>query len=110
MNSVTVTDPAKDYLRGIAKSNNSSYVWFGVDGGGCSGFTYKWDFADEVKDGTVVDCGDGIGLIVDSTSEIYILGSTIDFVKEIDGSFLKISNPTASSSCGCGVSFNVKSP
>ena len=108
MDIVKLTDSAKNYITTVAKAQDKSYVWFGVNGGGCSGFTYKWEFTDEPVDGSVIECGNGIGLIIDKISEMYVLGSTIDYVTELSGSFLKVINPLASSSCGCGESFNVK--
>jgi len=108
MDIIKLTDSAKKYITSVAKTQEKPYVWFGVDGGGCSGFTYKWDFTDAVDEGFVIECGDGISLIVDKVSEMYVLGSTIDYVTELSGSFLKVINPLADSSCGCGESFNVK--
>lgn len=106
--SVTLTESAKQYLCKIARDNNRSHVWFGVDGGGCSGFTYSWDFVDSVESGMEIDCGEGVSLVVDSASEMFVLGSEIDYVQELGGSFLKVNNPLASASCGCGESFSVK--
>ena len=105
---ITVTESAQKYLQQIAKSNSKQYVWFGVDGGGCSGFTYKWDFVDNPEDNMTIDVGDNISLVLDQISEMYVMGSEIDYVQELGGSYLKVSNPLASSSCGCGESFSVK--
>jgi len=108
MDIIKLTDSAKGYLVQVAKTQNKPYVWFGVDGGGCSGFTYKWDFRDNPDEGSVIDCGDDVGLVVDRTSEMFVLGSTVDYVTELSGSFLKVQNPLADASCGCGESFSVK--
>lgn len=105
--SVLITEQAQSYLQKIAKSNNKKFIWFGVDGGGCSGFTYKWDFIDDPEDNITIDVGDNINLVLDRISEMYVMGSTIDYVQELGGSYLKIKNPLASSSCGCGESFSV---
>lgn len=105
---ITVTESAQKYLQQIAKSNSKQYIWFGVDGGGCSGFTYKWDFVDSPEDNMTIDVGDNISLVLDQISEMYVMGSEIDYVQELGGSYLKVSNPLASSSCGCGESFSVK--
>ena len=88
--------------------NNKKIVTFGVLGGGCAGFSYKWDYAEEPIDGySLFPIRDDIKLAVDKTSEMYIMGSTIDYVQELMGSFLKIDNPLTKSSCGCGESFSV---
>ena len=118
---ISVTNAAKSYLHTKAANLGESYIWLGVNGGGCSGFTYEWKFIKEPNPvdasidlgGTVGPNGKGgigtrdIKLIVDQTSEMYILGCTVDYIDELGGSYLKISNPKATSSCGCGESFGV---
>ncbi len=100
---VTLTERANDYLKSVS---NGRYVSLGVKGGGCSGFQYVWDFADNWPE---VQWSDPIGdvLVLDPLAEMYVLGSTIDYVEELGGSFLAVKNPTAASSCGCGESFGV---
>ena len=105
---ITLTDSAKDYIYNIAVKNNKKIVSFGVNGGGCAGFSYKWDYLEEPINGySLMPIRDDIKLAVDKTSEMYIMGSTIDYVQELMGSFLKIDNPLTKSSCGCGESFSV---
>jgi iron-sulfur cluster assembly accessory protein len=111
---VNLTDNAKNYLQNTAINSGKEYVWFGVEGGGCTGFQYKWDFIDDpdpsdYKLSIGHDPSDmrEIFLIVDIVSEMHVLGSTIDYVQELGGSFLKVINPVATSSCGCGESFGV---
>ena len=100
---VTLTERANDYLKSVS---NGRYVSLGVKGGGCSGFQYVWDFADNWPE---VQWSDPIGdvLVLDPLAEMYVLGSTIDYVEELGGSFLAVKNPTAASSCGCGERFGV---
>ena len=100
---VTLTERAKDYLKSVS---DGDYVSLGVKGGGCSGFTYVWDFA---KNWPKVKWSDPIDdiLVVDPMAELYILDSVIDYVEELGGSFLSIKNPMQTSSCGCGESFSV---
>ena len=75
-----------------------------VTGGGCSGFQYIWGLSSEIdEEYTEID---NI-LLLDRMAEMYVLGSEIDYVQEIMGSFLKINNPLTKSSCGCGESFSV---
>ena len=100
---ITLTDSAKEYLNSVS---NGNYVSLGVKGGGCSGFQYVWDFSNNFPDVNWSDPIDEV-LVLDPLAEMYVIGSTIDYVSELGGSFLKIINPIASSSCGCGDSFNV---
>jgi iron-sulfur cluster assembly accessory protein len=92
---VTLTESAREYLTGGGKPN----VYLSVQGGGCSGFTYVWD---TTKEKPTVE-----NLHVDPIAEMYVLGCTIDYVKELGGSFLKVINPNATAQCGCGESFGV---
>ena len=100
---LTITETAKDYLKSVS---NGDYVTLGVKGGGCSGFQYVWDFKKNWPDVNWSDPIEDI-LVLDPSAELYVFGSEIDYVKELGGSFLKISNPTSTSSCGCGESFSV---
>ncbi len=77
-----------------------------VEGGGCSGFQYVWGLMNDNPDIKWSEPIDDV-LVVDPLAELYILGSEIDYVTELGGSFLAVKNPTASSSCGCGESFGV---
>ena len=92
---VNVTESAKDYLAKVGRPN----VWLSVKGGGCSGFQYVWD---TTTDEPTVD-----NLVVDPIAEMFVLGCTIDYVTELGGSYLKVINPNATASCGCGESFAV---
>ena len=104
-----ITQEAKDYLRVITKEHNKEYIAFGVKGGGCSGFSYIWDFSEgPLKEDELIDLGDGISLVVDGMSVMYTLGSKIDYVKELGGTYLKVLNPMADSQCGWGESFSVR--
>lgn len=78
-----------------------------VDGGGCAGFTYKFELADgpEAKD-TVAET-DGVKLVVDPMSLELVKGSAVDFVEDLGGAAFKVTNPNAQSGCGCGSSFSV---
>lgn len=79
-----------------------------VEGGGCSGFSYKYDLVNEQanKDDTVID-RDGARIYFDSVSLMYMTGSQIDFVDDLMGQSFQINNPNAIASCGCGTSFSV---
>ena len=90
---VQLTDSAREYLKQVGKPN----VYLSVKGGGCSGFQYVWEVTE--KEPTVEN------LVIDPV--MFVLGCTVDYVTELGGSFLKVSNPNATASCGCGESFAV---
>ena len=98
-----ITDSAKEYLTNMTESERKRFAYLSVLGGGCSGFQYKWDMVDEEKDGIVVEDI----LVVDKIAEMFVLGCTVDYVKEFGGSYLKVVNPNATAQCGCGESFAV---
>ena len=100
---IQITDSAKEYLTSMTESERKRFAYLSVLGGGCSGFQYKWDMVDEEKDGIVVEDI----LVVDKIAEMFVLGCTVDYVKEFGGSYLKVVNPNATAQCGCGDSFAV---
>ena len=78
-----------------------------VEGGGCSGFQYRFDLVDSAAPEDVRVERDGAAALVDDVSLPFLAGSEIDFVDELVGAQFKVKNPNAASSCGCGVSFSV---
>ena len=79
-----------------------------VEGGGCSGFQYKYDLVkDAPSDDDLVLSRDGAAVLIDSVSVQYMDGSEIDFVDDLMGQSFQIKNPNAVASCGCGTSFSV---
>ncbi len=78
-----------------------------VIGGGCSGFSYRFGFADAVNADDLVIERDGAKAVVDHASLPFLEGSEIDFVEEVIGASFRIHNPNATSGCGCGTSFSV---
>ena len=100
---IQITDSAKEYLTSMTESERKRFAYLSVLGGGCSGFQYKWDMIDDEKDGIVVEDI----LVVDKIAEMFVLGCTVDYVKEFGGSYLKVINPNATAQCGCGESFAV---
>jgi iron-sulfur cluster assembly accessory protein len=78
-----------------------------VEGGGCSGFQYRFDLADAPEGDDVVSETDGVRLVVDPTSLDLIAGSTVDFVESLGGAAFKVENPQAAAGCGCGASFGI---
>lgn len=78
-----------------------------VSGGGCSGFQYGFDFDETQKPDDIVVTRDGVTMLVDSMSLLYLMGSEVDFVEDLVGSSFQVVNPNATSSCGCGSSFAI---
>jgi len=103
---ITITDKAKQKIQTIADNNSVDTVIFGVEGGGCSGFMYKWDVANsaDLVEYEFIDISDNVKLATDSMSYMYVQGSTIDYVEDLTGSRLIVTNPLAVTSCGCGES------
>ena len=78
-----------------------------VSGGGCSGFQYGFDFDESQKGDDIVVVRDGVTMLVDSMSLLYLMGSEVDYVEDLVGASFQVVNPNASSSCGCGSSFAI---
>jgi iron-sulfur cluster assembly accessory protein len=78
-----------------------------VEGGGCSGFTYKFSFEGDKQDDDLVVERDGAAVLIDAMSLPFMAGSEIDFIDELMGAYFSIKNPNATASCGCGTSFSV---
>ncbi|MGH7165756.1 MAG: HesB/IscA family protein [Nitrospiraceae bacterium] len=78
----------------------------GVKGGGCSGLSYTVNFDDKIGQYDTVYDIDGIKVIVDAKSAIYLQGTQLDFQKDLIGGSFKFVNPNAQKSCGCGESFS----
>ena len=78
-----------------------------VSGGGCSGFQYGFTFEESVEDGDMTVVNQGVTLLVDPMSIQYLAGAEIDYKEDLSGAQLVIRNPNATTTCGCGSSFNV---
>jgi iron-sulfur cluster assembly protein len=84
----------------------NSMIRIGVRGGGCTGFTYVFEWADEVRPKDQVFSAYGVSIVVDPKSLVYLGGMTLDFVRGMMGHGFKFNNPNAKGSCGCGESVN----
>jgi iron-sulfur cluster assembly accessory protein len=106
---VTVTERAALRIREIAASESArdAALRVSVEGGGCSGFQYKFDMTGERTDDDIVLQRSGATVLIDPVSLQYMAGSEIDFVDDLIGASFKIKNPNATASCGCGTSFTV---
>ncbi len=89
------------------KQSRPAILRLAVEGGGCSGFQYKFDLADAPDADDSVSETDGVKLVVDPVSLDLIAGSTVDFVESLGGAAFKVENPQAAAGCGCGASFGI---
>jgi iron-sulfur cluster insertion protein len=106
-NVVTITEEAKEHLLKICDNQEQNNIHLSVAGGGCAGFSYKWNFiSTPEKDDEVVNIDKSKNLVIDGMSIMHLIGMQIDYKKDIFGSILHIENPNVTSSCGCGESFN----
>ena len=102
---ITLTERAKKYLNSIDR-DSSNHVSLSVKGGGCSGFQYVWGMKNDYPEVNWSDPIDDI-LVIDPLAEMYLLGSEVDYITELGGSYLGVMNPMQTSSCGCGESFGI---
>jgi iron-sulfur cluster assembly accessory protein len=105
---VQMTDAAAKRIAAIvAKEPGMSALRISVEGGGCSGFSYKFDLTGAPNDDDVAIEKDGATVLIDDLSLVYMGGSVIDFVDDLIGQSFQVRNPNAVASCGCGTSFSV---
>ena len=108
MDSVTISDSAVRRIGEILKSEaEGAMLRVSVEGGGCSGFQYKFDIERAKADDDLVLARDGAVVLIDPVSVNYMAGSQIDFVDDLIGASFRINNPQATASCGCGTSFSL---
>ncbi len=106
--SVTLSESAAARVAWIArKQGRPAILRLSVEGGGCSGFQYRYGLADAVESDDIVTRNGDVRLVVDPVSLDLIDGSEIDFVESLGGSAFRVTNPQAASGCGCGASFSV---
>ena len=91
----------------VSRKNKKKFFRISIDGGGCQGFSYKFDFDDKISENDKVLDFNEVKILIDSTSLEFINDAKLDFVEDMIGSYFKVSNPKATSTCGCGVSFSV---
>ena len=104
----TLTDAAAQRIAAIAeKQAKPAMLRLSVEGGGCSGFPYRFGLADGVDNDDSVSDNAGVKLVVDPVSLDLIAGSTVDFVESLGGAAFRVENPQAAAGCGCGSSFGI---
>jgi iron-sulfur cluster assembly accessory protein len=105
---VTVSARAARHIGEILKKEAAgAMLRVSVEGGGCSGFQYKFDIERAKAEDDVVIAQDGATVLIDPVSLDFMAGSEIDFVDDLIGASFRINNPKATASCGCGTSFTV---
>ena len=105
---VTVSARAARQIGEILKKEAAgAMLRVSVEGGGCSGFQYKFDIERAKADDDVVIERDGATVLIDPVSLDYMAGSEIDFVDDLIGASFRVNNPKATASCGCGTSFTI---
>jgi iron-sulfur cluster insertion protein len=106
--SVSLSPSAAARVAWIAERQGKPAVLrISVDGGGCSGFQYRYGLAETIEGDDIVTELGGVKLVVDPVSLDLVEGSEVDFVESLGGSAFRITNPQAASGCGCGASFSI---
>ena len=106
--SVTLSQSAAARVAWIAeRQGKPAILRLSVEGGGCSGFQYRYGLAEAIEADDIVTETGAVKLVVDPVSLDLIEGSEVDFVESLGGSAFRITNPLAASGCGCGASFSV---
>ena len=107
---ITVSENAKENaLRLIREENHpaDSFIRVGVEGGGCSGLSYKLEFDNQLREGDQLFEDKGIKVVVDRKSFLYLVGTELEYTGGLNGKGFVFNNPNASRTCGCGESFSV---
>ena len=105
---LTLTPAAAKRVALIAeKQAKPAILRLSVEGGGCSGFQYKFDLAENAESDDSISETDGVRLVVDPVSLDLVGGSVVDFVESLGGAAFRVENPNAAAGCGCGSSFGI---
>ena len=107
---IKVRDNAREQVMKLMQQDASpegSFVRVGVEGGGCSGLMYKLDFDHELKEDDKIFEDNGVKVVVDKKSFLYLVGTELDFSGGLNGKGFQFINPNANRTCGCGESFSI---
>jgi iron-sulfur cluster assembly protein len=107
---ITVSNAAKEHAAQLIKEENhpeNTFIRVGVDGGGCSGLMYNLIFDNVLKEGDQLFEDNGVKVVVDRKSFLYLVGTELDYSGGLNGKGFVFKNPNASRTCGCGESFSV---
>lgn len=107
---IKVAESAKQQVAHLMVTENhpaGSFIRVGVEGGGCSGLMYKLVFDTEMKEGDQVFEDNGIKVVVDKKSFLYLVGTELEYTGGLNGKGFVFKNPNANRTCGCGESFSI---
>ncbi|HVQ10315.1 MAG TPA: iron-sulfur cluster insertion protein ErpA [Methyloceanibacter sp.] len=105
--SITLSERAAKRIAQILQAEHAPLMRVSVEGGGCSGFQYRFDLVqDQAPDDTMIE-RDGARVVVDPVSLGFVHGAEIDFIDDLIGAQFKINNPNVTAACGCGTSFSI---
>lgn len=105
---LTLTDAAAQRVAAIAsRQGRPPVLRLSVEGGGCSGFQYRFDLADGAEEDDSVSETAGVRLVVDPVSLDLVAGAVVDYVESLGGAAFRVTNPNAAAGCGCGSSFGI---
>ena len=107
---ITVTENAKNHALDLIREENhpaDTFIRVGVEGGGCSGLSYKLEFDNAMREGDQQFEDKGIRIVVDRKSFLYLVGTELEYTGGLNGKGFVFNNPNASRTCGCGESFGV---
>ena len=108
---ITISDSAKSKVSSLMIEQGldpkESFVRVGVESGGCSGLSYKWDFDTSIKETDKKITNNNISILVDNKSFLYLAGTTLEYEGGLNGKGFIFKNPNAARTCGCGESFSL---
>lgn len=107
---IKVSDSAKEQVYVLLNDGShpqGSFVRVGVKGGGCSGLMYNLDFDQEITEGDQVFEDNGVKVVVDKKSFLYLIGTELEYTGGLNGKGFEFRNPNANRTCGCGESFSI---
>jgi iron-sulfur cluster assembly protein len=107
---ITVSEEAKQHALNLMKEESKpegTFIRVGVEGGGCSGLSYKLEFDHVMREGDQAFEDKGIKIVVDRKSFLYLVGTELQYTGGLNGKGFVFNNPNASRTCGCGESFSV---
>jgi iron-sulfur cluster insertion protein len=106
--SITLSSRAAQRIVELVKEDQAASLFrVSVEGGGCSGFQYRFELVNDSAPDDILIERDGATVAIDPVSADFVQGAEIDFVDELIGAHFKITNPNATASCGCGTSFSI---
>ena len=107
--SMTFSDAAAGKVKALIEEEENEHLKLRVfvTGGGCSGFSYGFTFDENLKEGDSGVNKQGVELVIDPMSYQYLMGSTVDYLEDLQGARFIVSNPNAKTTCGCGSSFSI---